>query len=228
MCANKSKSSDIQSDILHFLKNEKHGASISEISRSINVSRITLSKYLETMRVQGLVNFKSIGMAKLWRLGSGSANSKLLEVMLFHVLPEKFKEIDEDNAYTLNVETIKELLKKTLQDCDCVIESLNDKDSYIDKMLYCYTYAGLPDAVFEYEIHDETDNDITLKITKCPHIKFTKNNPLACSACEGIKRGVLHSIFGMTSPALSRQQLISEGADSCIFTIPKPDTEIKT
>ena len=228
MCANRSKSRDIKSEIITFLENEKYGASISEIARSINVSRITLSKYLETMRAQGLVNFKSIGMAKLWRLGSGSANSKLLEEMLFHVLPEKFKEIDEDNAYELNVNTTKELLINTLNDADSVKEALQNNDSYIDKMLYCYTYAGLPDAVFEYEIHDETDDDITLKITKCPHIKYTENNILACSACEGIKRGVLHSIFGMADPVFTNQQAISEGADSCIFSIPKPDGEMNT
>ena len=222
----KSKSEDIQSKIIDFLKQEKHGASISEMARSINVSRITLSKYLEMMRVQGLVNFKSIGMAKLWRLGSGSANSKLLEEMLFHVLPEKFKQIDEENAYALNVETTKELLKNTLKDCDSVIESLNNKESYIDKILYCYTYAGLPE-VFEYEIVKETDDDFILKITSCPHIKYTKNNPLACSACEGVKRGILDAIFGILSPTFTCYQLISEGADSCIFSIPKPYMEIK-
>ena len=223
----KSKSEDIQSKILYFLKNEKHGASISEIARSINVSRITLSKYLETMRAQGLVNFKSIGMAKLWRLGSGSANSMLLEELLFHVLPEKFKQIDEENAYSLNVETTKELLINTLTDCDSVKESLNNKESYIDMILYCYTYAGLPDAVFEYKIVKESDDDITLEITSCPHIKYTKNNPLACSACEGVKRGILESIFGILSPTFTRYQLISEGADSCIFSIPKSDMDLK-
>ena len=226
MHSEKSKSEDIQSKIIDFLKQEKHGASISEMARSINVSRITLSKYLEMMRAQGLVNFKSIGMAKLWRLGSGSANSKLLEELLFHILPEKFKQIDEENAYSLNVETTKELLKNTLKDCDSVIESLNNKESYIDKILYCYTYAGLPE-VFEYEIVKETDDDFILKITSCPHIKYTKNNPLACSACEGVKRGILESIFGILSPTFTCYQLISEGADSCIFSIPKPYMEIK-
>ncbi len=226
MCAEKSSPDDIQTKILDLLEKETYGASISEISRAINVSRITLSKYLETMRAHGLVNYKSIGMAKLWRLGSGSANSKLLEEMLFHILPEKFKQIDEDNAYALNVETTKELLISTLNDSTSVQEALQSNDSYIDKILYCYTYAGLPDAIFEYKVLKETDDSVTLEVTKCPHIKYTENNTLACSACEGIKRGILHSLFGMTSPVFNRQQVISEGADSCIFTIPKPDKDI--
>ena len=226
MCVKKSSPDDIQTKILDFLDEEIYGASISEIARAINVSRITLSKYLETMRAHGLVNYKSIGMAKLWRPGSGSANSKLLEELLFHILPDKFKQIDEDNAYTLNVETTKELLISTLSDSTSVQEALQNNDSYIDKILYCYTYAGLPDAIFEYEVFGETDDNITLKVTKCPHIKYTENNILACSACEGIKRGILHSLFGMTSPVFTNQQAISEGADSCIFSIPKPDSEI--
>lgn len=225
MCANRLRSNEIQSKIVTFLENEKYGASISEIARSINVSRITLSKYLETMHVQGLVNYKPIGMAKLWRLGSGNANSKLLEEMLFHVLPEKFKEIDEDNAYALNVETTKRLLVNALDNDDSVQEALDSKETFIDKMLYCYTYAGLPDSVFEYEIVSESDDKIKLKVTKCPHIKFTKNNVLACSACEGVKRGILESIFGLSNPVFTRYQLISEGADSCIFSIPKPDMD---
>lgn len=225
MCANKSRSSDIQSKIFTFLENEKYGASISEIARSTNISRITLSKYLETMHVQGLVNYKSIGMAKLWRLGNGSAKSKLLEEMLFHILPDKFKEIDEENAYALNVETTKQLLTTTLENDSSVQEALNSKDTFIDKMLYCYTYAGLPNSVFEYEILEENDNEIKLKVIKCPHIKFTKNNILACSACEGVKRGILEAIFGLSDPALTRDQLMSEGADSCIFSLPKPDMQ---
>ena len=225
MCANKSRSNDIQSKIITLLENEKYGASISEIARSTNISRITLSKYLETMHAQGLVNYKSIGMAKLWRLGNGNANSKLLEEMLFHVLPEKFKEIDEDNAYALNVDTIKKLLISTLNNDGSVQEVLDSKGTFIDKMLYCYTYAGLPDSVFEYEILEENNDEIKLKIVKCPHIKFTKNNILACSACEGVKRGILESIFGLSDPALTRDQLISEGADSCIVSIPKPDMQ---
>ncbi|MEM4347850.1 MAG: PAS domain S-box protein [Candidatus Altiarchaeota archaeon] len=57
---------DIESKILDFLEKKEFGASAVEISNAIDVSRPTLLKYLEVMRLKGLVDFKNAGMTKLW------------------------------------------------------------------------------------------------------------------------------------------------------------------
>ena len=57
-----------QDRIIKFLKISPMGASSTEISKAINLSRPTLIKYLGIMKVQGIVDYKNIGMAKLWYL----------------------------------------------------------------------------------------------------------------------------------------------------------------
>ena len=64
----------IQNDILNYLRRLDFGASSTEISRNVDKSRITVSKHLEVMNARGLVDFKRIGMAKLWYIPSGRAN----------------------------------------------------------------------------------------------------------------------------------------------------------
>ncbi len=65
---------DIEKDILNYLRRLDFGASSTEISKNIGKSRITVAKHLEVMRARGLIDFKRIGMAKLWYIPSGRAN----------------------------------------------------------------------------------------------------------------------------------------------------------
>jgi hypothetical protein len=65
---------DIHTNILEYLRSLDFGASSTDISRHLGKSRITVSKNLEVMRAKGVIDFKRIGMAKLWYLPSGRAN----------------------------------------------------------------------------------------------------------------------------------------------------------
>jgi len=71
---------DIKLRILDFLKNSTYGASSSEISKGINRNRITVSKYLEIMNVEGLIEFKNIAQAKIWTISKKHLKKKLLIV----------------------------------------------------------------------------------------------------------------------------------------------------
>ena len=56
--------------ILNFLKNNKYDVSINEISRACSINRITASKYLAVLEARGLVQSRSVGKAKLYRVKS--------------------------------------------------------------------------------------------------------------------------------------------------------------
>lgn len=70
----------IPGNILNYLRRSDFGASSTEISKNIGKSRVTVSKHLEVMKVRGLVDFKRVGMAKLWYLPSGRANIQSIVV----------------------------------------------------------------------------------------------------------------------------------------------------
>ncbi|MFH1789078.1 MAG: hypothetical protein ABH834_06835 [Candidatus Altiarchaeota archaeon] len=57
-----------QDNIIEFLQKTTMGASSTEIAKAAGISRPTLIKYLGIMKVQGIVDYKKIGMAKLWYL----------------------------------------------------------------------------------------------------------------------------------------------------------------
>jgi hypothetical protein len=65
---------ETQIQILEYLKGRDFGASSTDISKHLGKSRITVAKNLEVMRARGMIDFKRIGMAKLWYLPSGRAN----------------------------------------------------------------------------------------------------------------------------------------------------------
>lgn len=59
---------DFKEKIYKFLADNDTGATASDIAKSINSNRMTVTKYLDIMKSQDLVMYKGIGMAKLWRI----------------------------------------------------------------------------------------------------------------------------------------------------------------
>jgi len=105
---------------------------------------------------------------------------------------------------------------------------LDEAETFDDKFNQCYSIykdLGFP---FEYEVIKESDGMLVIKITTCPHIVYTKKNPAACNTCEGIKLGVVETLFGVKVPAIEKTSCMAWGDDFCIIEIPKKaPTEIK-
>jgi PAS domain S-box-containing protein len=55
-------------DIIELLRDAQKGLSIEEISKKVNLSRITTAKYLNSLFVSGQVNMRKVGPAKLFTL----------------------------------------------------------------------------------------------------------------------------------------------------------------
>lgn len=58
--------SNIEKRIIKFVKESPIGVTSSEIARYLNVNRMTITKYLAVIKEKALVDFKQLGMAKLW------------------------------------------------------------------------------------------------------------------------------------------------------------------
>lgn len=57
---------ELKENLVKVLQESKVGMSGTEISRRLNVNRITMTKYLEIFSAEGLVNQKNIGNVTLW------------------------------------------------------------------------------------------------------------------------------------------------------------------
>ncbi len=52
--------------VIDALKKNPYGMSSTQLAKALNINRMTLVKYLSIMRAKGLVEYKTIGMAKVW------------------------------------------------------------------------------------------------------------------------------------------------------------------
>ncbi len=65
--------SDIQKEVIELLRNNNPMSS-TEISKKIGTNRITISKYLDILYVQKIINRKKIGSVNFWFLDPGIVN----------------------------------------------------------------------------------------------------------------------------------------------------------
>tara|TARA_B110000014_G_scaffold254611_1_gene235395 strand:+ start:3794 stop:4330 length:537 start_codon:yes stop_codon:yes gene_type:complete len=59
---------EISGKIRKYLGKQTQTKTITEISRSLDIGRNTVAKYLELLKIQGLVEERTVGQAKLWSL----------------------------------------------------------------------------------------------------------------------------------------------------------------
>jgi len=79
---------DTEKKVLDYLKAQPMGATVTDIADKLNMSRTTTVKYLEVMKATGLLNYKEVGMAKLWFVSTKFTYAQ-------HVLLEKVKQLVE-------------------------------------------------------------------------------------------------------------------------------------
>jgi len=87
--------------ILEFIAGAKEPIHNTDIAKALNINRVTVTKYLSVLHSKGMIDFKNIGMAKVWF----PVESPLLKA---------FETNDENNT------TIHAL--NTLHDGVCVLE----------------------------------------------------------------------------------------------------------
>lgn len=148
--------------------------------------------------------------------------AELFNEEIFGALPQYLSDLVGEGAASMILrESMRDATIKLLENNTILKERVNDAKTFSDKFNQCYDIykdLGFP---FEYELVKETDDVLAIKITACPHIEHTKENPVACNACTGIKLGILESLFGVRVPALKRISCMALGDDYCMSEIPK-------
>jgi PleD family two-component response regulator len=71
---------EIADKIIGLIKSKEIGASASEIAREIAHNRVTVSKYLEVMKAQGILTNKIVAQAKLWAVSENHCKPTVLIV----------------------------------------------------------------------------------------------------------------------------------------------------
>jgi len=87
----------LEEQILDYLKKMRVGATASELSRKLNINRMTAVKYLEVMRATGLVDYKNVGMAKVYYVSTEFSYAQ--HVLLLKTSSGEFKDPRRTSHY---------------------------------------------------------------------------------------------------------------------------------
>ena len=76
--------------IVDLLKNKEEDITISEIAETLKIDRHTAAKHLETLKASGLVEYRSIGKSKVWKI---SKNPFINALKNNDIISSNFKDI---------------------------------------------------------------------------------------------------------------------------------------
>ena len=162
---------------------------------------------------------------------SKKSNRALVELFseeIFSTLPNYLsKLVAEGPAKMVIRESIRQAIIAVLEKNKELGDWISNEVTLEEKFNMCYELykeLGLP---FKYEIEKATDKSLIIKVTECPHIKYAKANPVACSACEGLKLGILEKEFGIYLSRIKSDSNMAMGDEFCRFEFPMvpPDDE---
>ncbi|MFQ6119855.1 MAG: methanogen output domain 1-containing protein, partial [Methanosarcinales archaeon] len=117
--------------------------------------------------------------------------------------------------------SMRDATKAILQKDKELKKHVDSTENYAEKFYLCYSLYEKIGFSCQCDIVEETEERLIVKVTECPHHKYTKNNPVACSACMGLKLGILESLFGIHLPTIKRYASMAMGDQYCMFEIPK-------
>ena len=84
---------DIEDKIIDFVKKSPIGVTSSEIAKYLNINRMTLAKYLEIIKEKTLLDFKQLGMTKVWYIPVNINRDKFLT----SIIADLAQNIDKEN-----------------------------------------------------------------------------------------------------------------------------------
>jgi len=74
--------SKIEKKIINFIKKSPLGVTSSEIGKFLGFNRMTITKYLAIIKEKALIDFKQLGMAKMWYIPVDINKTKFLKEMI--------------------------------------------------------------------------------------------------------------------------------------------------
>ncbi|MBW2980078.1 HTH domain-containing protein [Candidatus Woesearchaeota archaeon] len=197
---------EIEKKIVKFVKESPIGVTSSEIARYLNVNRMTITKYLAVIKEKALIDFKQLGMAKLWYVPVDLNKENFLNKLVIQIAANS----DDKKA-------IKSAASKM---ADHIVELY--KGYYgIDKLNFDQVVEAIEDAQEKIggkaEVIEKADKHLTLKCTKCPFGDNVKLCRHLCYVTSNILGKLASKNLGYAK--VNIKKAIAQGADHCLVEV---------
>ena len=195
--------SDIEKKIIEFVKKSPIGVTSSEIANYLNINRITLSKYLSVIKERALLDFKQLGMAKLWYIPVNISKEMVLNKIITVVMD------NTDN------EQARALVSKAGLEIGKDIETRYKRFYSVEKMNIDQVCEAITDSTKKiggkFIIIDQSNEKLIIKCSQCYF--GGKPNPALCTVTSNIIGVITARNFGYSKVILKKT--IAQGNDCC-------------
>jgi predicted ArsR family transcriptional regulator len=207
--------SDIEKKIVNFVKNSPLGVTSSDLAHYLGLNRMTIAKYLAIIKEKTLVDFKQLGMAKLWYVPVTLTKEAHFNEFLIR-LGMEFNEGDKNKIKKAAIESAK------------AIEEQYKKFHGVDKLNYTQVIESLLDAQKKiggnFIVIERTEDIIILKNTKCPFGDKVKS--CLCATTSALCGVMTARNLGYSRVILKKT--IAKGAPECRIYIHLKKQQEKT
>jgi predicted ArsR family transcriptional regulator len=196
---------DIEKKIVEFVKKSPIGATSTEISKYLNINRITLAKYLSVIKEKTLIDFKQLGMSKLWYIPVNINDKEFLRSMLLGTISS----LDEN--------TSKEAIRKSALKIAKNIEELYKRFYDVEKLnldQFCEAVVDVEKKIGgEFKVVEKSNNRVIFRVLSCPLTKC----PGMCTVTSTILGTLAAKSFGYSKVILKKT--IARGSDNCYIIV---------
>ncbi len=207
--------SETEKKIVNFIKNSPLGVTSSDIAHYLGLNRMTIAKYLAIIKEKALVDFKQLGMAKLWYVPV-TLNRETY-----------FNEVILNLAAELNDAALQKRVKKSAIANAKKIERQYKQFHGTDKLNYLQVLDSLVDAQKKmggnFVVLERTEDIIILKNTKCPFGEKVKKAPCLCATTSALCGVMAAKNLGYSKVIMKKT--IAKGASECLIYIYLKKTE---
>jgi predicted ArsR family transcriptional regulator len=199
---------EIEDKIVNFIKNSPLGVTSSDIAHYLSLNRMTIAKYLAIIKEKTLVDFKQLGMAKLW------------------YVPVTLNREGYFNDLVLNLgsefdETSKSKIKKAAISTAKKVEEQYKKFHGVNQLNFAQVIDSLIDAQRKvggnFILVERTEDLIILRNTKCPFGDNVKKAPQLCATTSALCGVMAARNLGYGKVVLKKR--IAKGHTECLIHI---------
>ena len=200
--------SEIERKIVDFIKKSPLGVTSSDIAGYLGLNRMTIAKYLAIIKEKALVDFKQLGMAKLWYVPV-TVNKESYFSNLLVKLGEELAKEDPKQIKQAAIATAKK------------IEEQYKKFHSTDKLTYSQVVDSLVDAQRKiggnFIVVERTEDIIILRNTKCPFGLKVRKAPSLCATTSALC-GVM-TARNLDYGKVVLKNTIAKGSDECLIHV---------
>ncbi len=201
--------SDIERKIIDFIRNSPLGVTSSDIAHYLGLNRMTIAKYLAIIKERALVDFKQLGMAKLWYVPVTLNKENYLKNTILSLGNEFSDAVSKKRIKKSAIATAKK------------IEEQYKKFYAAEKLNFTQVIDSLVDAQGKiggnFIVVERTEDIIILKNTKCPFGEKVKKASSLCATTSALC-GVM-TARNLDYSRVILKKTIAKGSNECLIHI---------